>query len=341
MKKIFTSISFIFAAVLSGFAQNDTLLFENFQLDTIDYIITGFPSEDNLWPNWVNYDLDGMPDASGGDRSDEWFLVYAFALADSLFMPGVYTDSLNVAMASNSWTNDASTPVANYLVTPKLFISDNQAVLRWKSAPFQTPRYLDGYAVVVSTSGNEDYQFTDTIASFAEFLSATDLEDSTTYTFSSGWRHTLLEDNDGDILRYRGVLQEWEVSLAAYAGMSIHIAFIHNSHDDNLISIDDILVLGTGNVGINDKPANEITLALNPNPAKEIMQVNYYLNKTAPVTSYVYDINGKLIESKNRGMQLAGNQQFSYNTANLEAGSYFFTLDTGKEKITQQFVVVK
>ena len=101
------------------------------------------------------------------------------------------------------------------------------------------------------------------------------------------------------------------------------------------------MVLGTGNVGINDKPANEITLALNPNPAKEIMQVNYYLNKTAPVTSYVYDINGKLIESKNRGMQLAGNQQFSYNTANLEAGSYFFTLDTGKEKITQQFVVVK
>ena len=327
--------------MFSGSAQNDTLLFENFQLDTIDYIITGFPSEDNLWPNWVNYDLDGMPDASGADRPDEWFLAYAFALADSFFMPGVYTDSLNVAMASNSWTNDASTPVANYLVTPKLFISDNQAVLRWKSAPFQTPRYLDGYAVVVSTSGNEDYQFTDTIASFAEFLSATDLEDSTTYTFSSGWRHTLLEDNDGDILRYRGVLQEWEVSLAAYAGMSIHIAFIHNSHDDNLISIDDILVLGTGNVGINDKPANEITLALNPNPAKEIMQVNYYLNKTAPVTSYVYDINGKLIESKNRGMQLAGNQQFSYNTANLEAGSYFFTLDTGKEKITQQFVVVK
>lgn len=343
MKKIFTSISFIITAVFSGFAQNDTLLFENFQADTLFQITVGFPTEENLYPNWVNYDLDGLADQSGGTtaRPDEWFPVYAFAVADSFYMPGVYTDSLNVAMASNSWTGDASTPVANYLVTPKIFISDGQAILRWKSAPFQTPRYLDGYAVVVSTTGNEDYQFTDTIASFAEFLDATNLDDTTTYTYSSGWRHTLLEDNGGDILRYRGILQEWEVSLAAYAGMSIHIAFIHNSHDDNLISIDDVLVLGTGNVGINDKVANELTLALNPNPAKDIMQVNYYLNKTSSVTSTVYDINGKLVDSKHRGMQLAGNQQFSYNTTNLEAGSYFFTLDTGKEKITQKFVVIK
>ncbi len=343
MKKIFTSINLIIATVFSASAQNDTLLFENFQADTLFQITVGFPTGENLYPEWVNYDLDGLPDQSGGttERPDEWFPVYAFAVADSFYLPSVFTDSLNVAMASNSWTNDASTPVANYLVTPKIFISDGQAILRWKSAPFQTPRYLDGYAVVVSTTGNEDYQFTDTIASFAEFLSATDLDDTTTYTYSSGWRHTLLEDNDGDILRYRGILQEWEVSLAAYAGMSIHIAFIHNSTDDNLISIDDVLVLGTGNVGINDKPTNEITLALNPNPAKDIMQVNYYLNRTVPITSYVYDINGKLIESKHRGMQLAGDQQFSYITTNLEAGSYFFTLDTGKEKITQQFVVIK
>ncbi len=343
MKKIFTSISFIFAAALSGFAQNDTLLFENFQADTLNQILVGFPTEDNLYPNWVDYDLDGMADASGSTtpRPDEWFPAYAYALADSLYMPLVYTDSLNVVMASNSWTNDASTPVANYLVTPKIWIGDNQAVLRWKSAPFQTPRYLDGYAVVVSTSGNEDYQFTDTIAKLAEFLSATNLDDTTTYSYTSGWRHTLLEDNGGDILRYRGILQEWEVSLAAYAGMSIHIAFLHNSHDDNLISIDDVLVLGNGNVGINDNVQQKMSLTLNPNPAKDIVQVNYYLNRTSAVTSYVYDINGKLVDSKYRGMQLSGNQQFSYNVENLAPGSYFFTLDSGKEKITQKFVVIK
>ncbi len=343
MKKTSTTLTLFFSLVLSGFAQNDTLLFENFQKDTLDHILVGFPTEENLYPNWVDYDLDGLADGSGGadPRPDEWFPVYAYAIADSLFMPGLYADSLNVVMGSNSWTNDASVPVANYLVTPKIFISDNQAVLRWKSAPFQTPRYLDGYAVVISTTGNEDYQFTDTIARFAEFLSATNLDDTTTYTFTSGWRHTLLEDNGGDILRYRGILQEWEVSLAAYEGMSIHVAFIHNSHDDNLISIDDILVLGTGNVGINDKVSNELTLALNPNPAKDIMLVNYYLNNTASVTSSVYDINGKLVDSKHRGMQLAGNQQFNYNTNNLEAGSYFFTLDTGKEKTTQKFIVIK
>jgi len=227
------------------------------------------------------------------------------------------------------------------MVTPKIWIADNQAVLRWKSAPFQTPRYLDGYYVVVSTTGNEDYMFTDTIAHFAEYLSSTDINDTNTYTFSPGTRHTLVEDNGGDVTRYRGVLQEWEASLANYAGMSIHIAFLHQTHDDNLISIDDVLVLGTGNVGIHENTTNETTLNLNPNPAKDRMQINYFLSKSTPVSSYVYDINGKLVDSKQRGFQLAGNQEFSYNVSALAPGSYFFTLETGKEKITQQFVVTK
>lgn len=341
MKKIFTSISLIIATVFSGSAQTDTLLFENFQGDSIDYIFTGFPTEDNLWPNWVNYDLDGLADQSGSDRPDEWFLALAWADQDTNYMPLTYSDSDNVVIASNSWTLDANNAVLNYLVLPKIFIADDQAVLRWKSAPFQTPRYLDGYHVLVSMGGNEDYEFTDTLATFAEFLDATDLEDTNTYSFSEGIRHTLVEIDPADVTRQRGVLQEWEVSLAAYEGMSIHVCFLHRCFDDNLIGLDDILVLGTGNVGIEDNAASKFSLTLNPNPAKDIMQVNYYLENVAPVTSYIYDINGKLIDSKQRGMQLAGNQQFSYNTANLAAGSYFFTLDTGKERITEKFVVVK
>ncbi len=105
MKKIFTSISLIITTVFSGSAQNDTLLFENFQGDSIDYILTGFPTEDNLWPNWVNYDLDGIPDGSpDGDRAAEWFLLYAYSETDSLYMPSEYSDSLNVVIGSNSWT---------------------------------------------------------------------------------------------------------------------------------------------------------------------------------------------------------------------------------------------
>lgn len=340
MKKIFTSLTFILATVFSGFAQVDTLLFENFQGPNYDHLLVGFPTEDNLYPNWVNYDLDGLADGSGADRPDEWFLALAFANADTNYMPLVYSDSDNVVLASNSWTNDAVNPVANYMITPKIYIADNQAILRWKSAPFQTPRYLDGYYVLVSTTGNEDYMFTDTIARFAEFVSATDINDTLTYTISPGTRHTALEDN-GDITRYRGILQEWELSLAAYTGMSIHIAFMHGTTDDNLISIDDVLVLGTGNVGINDKATPALRLVLNPNPAKDIMQVNYYLDKMAPITSQVFDINGKLIESKHRGFQLAGEHRFDYNASHLSAGTYFFTLDTGKEKITEKFVVRK
>lgn len=341
MKKIFTTILTLTALVFAGFAQNDTLLFENFQGPTYDNFLVGFPTEDNLSPDWVNYDLDGLADQSGADRPDEWFLALAFADADTNYMPLTYSDSDNVVLASNSWTNDAATFVSNFMVTPKIFISDDQAVLRWKSAPFQTPRYLDGYYVMVSTAGNEDYEFTDTLMHFAEFLSASNLDDTLTYVFSSGVRHSMIEDNDGDILRYTGVLQESEVSLAAYAGMSIHIAFWHGTHDDNLISIDDVLVLGNGNVGIEENKESNIGLSFNPNPVVDQMQVNYYLKNNAQITSSVYDISGKLISSKARGFQLKGNHQFSYNVSELAAGSYFLTLDTGKEKISEKFVVTK
>lgn len=137
----------------------DTLLFENFETDPDTYIEPNFPNGDD--ETWVNYDQDGYNDASGAGRPGEWFWSVGFA----------DVDTTTLVYASNSWTTPA-TLVANYLVLPPLTISDASAQLSWKSAPYQTPRYLDGYYVVASTDCNIEECFTDTLFKAAEFLSA-------------------------------------------------------------------------------------------------------------------------------------------------------------------------
>src|SRR5215831_6513480 len=131
MKKIGYALLILIVACwnkISAQAQ-DTLLFENFEEDSVDIPIT-FPSGNDT--TWIDYDGDGYDDASGTGRPPEWFLAFGFADADSN----------TIVIASNSWTTP-NDPVANYLILPPLTISDTSAKLSWKSAPFQTPRYVD------------------------------------------------------------------------------------------------------------------------------------------------------------------------------------------------------
>ena len=67
------------------------------------------------------------------------------------------------------------------------------------------------------------------------------------YDFSEGFIHGADGEYikaDDDPQRNAGVLRPNEVSLAAYAGKTIFIAFAHDSDDDNILFIDDIMVTG-------------------------------------------------------------------------------------------------
>ncbi|MCB9191823.1 MAG: hypothetical protein H6602_09185 [Flavobacteriales bacterium] len=93
MKNLYlTLIALAFSGI--AFSQNDTLLWEDFEAETIDYILNDYPNGDpNYHPNYLNFDVDGVPDGSGSDRPDEWFLSFGFA----------DVDSTNTVLASNSW----------------------------------------------------------------------------------------------------------------------------------------------------------------------------------------------------------------------------------------------
>lgn len=339
MKKQLLTFSILLLGI-SAFSQNDTLLFENFQANDFPNIQVGPPNgSTNETTNWYNFDEDGLPDGSPSNRPGEWFLAYPFATADELTTNG---DSNNV-LASNSWSN-VNQYTLNWLITPKIQIN-GPTTLSWKSAPRQTPRYLDGYEVRISTTDNYETSFTTTLFTAAEYISAPgSFADSSfsNYSFSSGFVHG--EDNTyieyaGDSARFIGELRPFSVSLNAYIGQSVYIAFLHKSMDDNLISIDDICVTGVATaIKEEDK---EFKLGVFPNPASNMVTLNYTLPKSSNIDVLVYDFNGRLVENKFIGMQIAGKQSITYNVANLANGEYSFVIRSSFGTTTQKVVVSK
>lgn len=98
-------------------------------------------------------------------------------------------------------------PTDNWMITPRLTLPLEGACLKWTSRSIHY-QLRDGYKVMISTTGNEYYDF--------EELYSVDAEK---YLWTKHY-----------------------VSLEKYAGKKVYIAFVHNSKDKFLLAIDDIFV---------------------------------------------------------------------------------------------------
>lgn len=340
MKKTLLAIFALAPAALFAQAGMDTLIWENFENDPSSYLFPSVPPgiiNDQLW---YNCDNDLLPDGSGAGRPGEWFWSSPFADADTVNNTGV--------LISSSWTNDGATHVENWLITPSIYVADTTLDLYWKSAPFQTPRYLDGYIVVVSTGTNDFSAFTDTVFVASEYVSVAVPAAPTqwsSYNFaptSGGFVHgsdwTYIEDNAGDSTRWRGMLRPFSVDLSMYVGQSIYIAFVHWTVDDNLISIDDIFLEGTGVVGITEYEG-AFPMGVYPNPAKEVINVNYTMQKPSQLMLNIYSMEGKMVSSEDKGTAAVGSGTIQVNVADFAPGIYFVQLQTEYGSTTKKIVV--
>jgi hypothetical protein len=333
MKKIYL-LALSFAAVsVSGLKAQDTLVYESFNFQSFyDDIVTGFPSGSTPDALWYNYDGDALSDGSGGARPGEWFAVLPFSPVDT---------TNNVAIASNSWF--ASPALSDdWLITPS-FTLEAHDTLFWRAAPLQTPRYVDGYKVKLSTTDNDVLSFTTTLFTAAEMTgNGTDTTFST-FTFSSGFVHgldgTYIDIADQVDMLHNGQLRPFSVPLDAYAGQTVFIAFHHASFDDNLISVDDFMIRGTNTASGVNETAKEIGLNVYPNPSEDVAQLNYNLSSETSVIISVYDVAGKLISSDNKGTQPAGHHFSAINTASMANGFYTVIVQTGSSRSTAKLIV--
>jgi hypothetical protein len=312
MKQLFYTITFLLISQ-TVFCQNDTLLYQNFstpfdinqtdlgQDDNVSYIPTSNPNY------WVNYDADGI--AVGGNAPSQlWYW-------DSLDFHG---DNLGV-LKSQSWLMGFSPDNRNWLILPALVIVDGTAELSWKSAPYQGPRYMDGYTVLVSRTTNDVTSavqpFTDVLFQAAEMdsisgsgtsLALTDYEFSAGYIHANGFTDSTYFINPGEDSTLPatetinlGLLEPHSVSLAAYIGDTIYIAFLHDSENDNFIEIDDILVKGTF-APVNTSKINEVLgLQVFPNPTSDFINLTYNVVENTMITAAIYDMQGRLVQVQN------------------------------------------
>lgn len=183
----------------------DTLLFEDFQSQEIP-------------ASWINLDLDMNTDAN--DRPMDWYI----SAEQFTTMPG----DTNWVATSSSWFNPFA-QANNWLILEPLEICDANVSLIWQSKPFEGLPFMDGYKVLVSTTDSMTTSFTDTI-----FVAAEDVGGGQGIPGPGNVHPNFEGDN--------GLLSEWRISLEAYEGQRIFIAFVHDSDDDNLIQLDDIFV---------------------------------------------------------------------------------------------------
>ena len=312
---------FALASSFHFFAQTDTLIWVDFETDPSNFVQNSTPPPGYLNDTlWYNFDSDGLNDGSGNARPLEWFWDYDF------------DDTTNSVYVSSSWTN-TSIPTENWFVTRSVFISDTNAVLSWKSAPYQTSRYLDGYYVLLSTTNNDITSFTDTLFKAAEYISLNDpsaSNDFLSYSFTSGFVHGadgLYTFDTGDSSRLLGLLRPFSVSLSAYAGQSVYIAFKHHSVDDNLIELDDILLTGTNTVGFPEYSSG-IAVSAYPNPA--IDKINLRISSQENVTAQLklYDVMGRTTGIEKSLLLNGGENHLSVELGDLASGNYQLTITT-------------
>jgi len=343
MKKFYTLVLSIMSFVYLSKAQ-DTLLYEGFEFQMFhDSLISDVqpPPGNTTDTKWYNWDADGLNDASSaGTRQGWWEPYYAFSTVDLEPTPG---DS-NVIMASNSWLA-APSVASNWLFTPSMQLGPLDTLF-WKSAPFQTPRYMDGYEVRISTTSNLDTDFGTVLFTAAEMTALGSDTTYSTYTFapSSAFVHgqdaTYIDPADLTAANpaHRGRLRPFSVPLTAYANQKVFIAFVHNSTDDNLISIDDIMIRGSHPTTVNEV-VSAVSLSVFPNPASDKAQINFELAASANVTINVFDVTGKVVYSESKGTMPNGRHFAQINTSMLAKGFYTVSVQTNNGTSTAKLLV--
>ncbi len=343
MKIMLTSVLCLVWANCSfgqAFFAPDTVFSQNFEVDPSDEMLT-FPSGDDQL--WVNFNQDGGLTTCAqnlGLTPGDWYL-------ESDLGSDVPTD--NDAFTSCSFRNGIFLQNRNWLITPPVFVADESCLLSWKSLAVQGPLYTDGYKVLVSTNSNDpasgDY---DTVFVAAQMV-ATDSAGSLNlshYTFSPGYiqANSYTDTNyyfidyteyNGELAPYfHGRLEPHEISLSAYAGQSVYIAFLHDSKDDYILQIDDIAVVKE-TVGVDNPGTGVLSFLLQPNPVIDVANVQWTLSNPQSVRIEVLNAAGQCVFQ-----QTTESPSAVIDLSRQPAGTYFFKLHTSAGQLVNRLIKI-
>lgn len=194
---------------------------------------------------------------------------------------------------SSSWDGVPLTP-DNYLITPKIAINSADLKLHFWTATQDLEYFEEHYSVMVSTSG----------------IALTD--------FTEIFNETLPEDTN---------FHQVTLSLSAYNGQEIYIAFRHwNSTDMLSMKLDDVAIDNLD--GINEIAETNI-VSIFPNPANNRLCIAGSQIQSVDI----YNLTGAKVAS-------FGNQD-SINISNLTQGTYLVRVIANSKVTTRKINIVR
>ncbi|NBC08177.1 MAG: T9SS type A sorting domain-containing protein [Bacteroidetes bacterium] len=215
------------------------------------------------------------------------------------------------AALSISWYVDDEGPADDWMILPKITVSDN-SMLSWTA---------------ISTTSSGDFP-----DSYQVLINAGEP------TFES------FEANGAILVSYDP--EEWEtpqmreVSLADYAGQSVHIAFRNITPSGDALLIDDIAITEgmLSNTVAVDNASFEFKLA--PNPATDDgTDLEFTLEQASDVVIAIQDMSGRRVQELRQGRLPAGQHQATLPTAELPAGVYTVSVRSANTMGTTKLIV--
>lgn len=346
MKKIY-KITTLAASMLFSFGlfgQNDTLFYLDFQVDPSAEMAI-FPESGETDSIWVNYDEDGIPAASS--YPSNYFFDLDWSSPDTIGA----ADS-NFVFVSRSWLENFDTSSSNWLISPAMQIVDANATLHWKSSTYQGPRYMDGYSVKILIGSQDVGESSTTSETVFRAAEMTDIlgaggatVDLDSFEFSDGYIHAdgytltdyfIAADTAAGETIHIGKLEPHSISLEAFAGQTIYVAWHHDSSDDNLLMLDDLLLMGTEPVSGTSNPVLvDLRFVTYPNPVDNFLNVMYRLSNPADVQLEIFAQDGKRVATKPIRKALNGDITDQFDLRNLATGLYTVVLTVDNQRFTK------
>lgn len=319
MKKIYTLIAMV-VVVLSANAQRTNVSFANtttppvlktsysdaarlagdtlFYFDGNAFYGTGISASSVPPFAYANDDVDGL---TANSAMTPWLPVSDWKFFYDL---NSVTGDTNSFLGATSWFAPPATSDDWFAVGP-ITIPAAGAVLSWKHN-MPDGAYRDGYKVFVSTTGLSNY---------------TDFTNPAIFTVAD-----MAASTAGDTVNSPdNIFASRTTSLVAFAGQDIYVGFQHQSVDQFILYLDDILVI-EGPMGVNEFTNGAKLLQNMPNPTSANTTITYELENNASISLNVFDVTGKVVATQTVGQQGAGVHNINFNTENLAAGIYHYSL---------------
>ena len=157
--------------------------------------------------------------------------------------------------------------------------------------------------------------------------SATNLINVTSYTWDFGDGSPLVA-NTNPVTHTFPAPGTYAVTLTVYSPCGI----------GTFIKTDSVTVTITG---INSLTTNDVLMTATPNPAIDLIEVNYKLPQTAYTTIELFDITGKRISTFVSGKETQGLHSFKINIQDNEIGkgTYLLQLISGESRFVQKIEI--